>query len=253
MKNPYFYRNKAQYPVGKNKEGKAVFGVFAARTHDIIEFNECKIQTKESAEIAKCIVDFINANKISVYDEKTGKGLFRHIIVKYGMKTNEVMCVLVLRDRELPKEEELKKLLLDKFPNIKTIVKNINKKNTNVILGNENIAIYGNGYIQDKLGEYIFNISAMSFYQVNPVQTEKLYNLAIEGANLSKDDIVFDLYCGIGTIGIFASKYVKEVYGIEIVEQAIKDAKENARINNIENIQFTCRRCGRGFTRVYIQ
>lgn len=238
MENPIFYRNKAQYPIGIDKNGKAIVGVFANRTHEIIEFKECQIQTKVSQEIAKFIVEFINENNISVYDEKAGKGLFRHIIVKYGMKTDEVMCVLVLREKNLPKEEELKRKLLEKFPNIKTIVKNINKKNTNVILGNENIVIYGSGYIKDKLGDYIFNISAMSFYQINPVQTEKLYKLAIEGANLRKDDIAFDLYCGIGTIGIFAANYVKKVYGIEIVEQAIEDAKENAEINGIENTQF---------------
>ena len=148
------------------------------------------------------------------------------------------MCVLVLNNEKLPKEKELKDLLINKFPNIKTIVKNINKKNTNVILGDKNIVIYGDGYIQDKLGEYVFNISANSFYQVNPVQTEKLYNLAIEGAKLNKEDIVFDLYCGIGTIGIFASKYVKKVYGIEIVKEAVDAAKENARINNIKNVEF---------------
>lgn len=239
MEEPILYRNKAQYPIGKDKNGKAIVGVFANRTHEIVEFNECQIQTKISQEIAKFIVEFINENKISVYNEKTGKGLFRHIIIKYGMKTNEVMCVFVCTHKNLPKEEELKEKLLEKFPNIKTIVKNINNKNTNVIMGNENIVIYGSGYIKDKLGEYIFNISAMSFYQINPVQTEKLYNLAIEGANLSKEDIAFDLYCGIGTIGIFAAKHVKQVYGIEIVEQAIQDAKENAKINGIDNIEFT--------------
>jgi len=238
MEKPIFYRNKAQYPIGKNKEGKAIVGVFANRTHEIIEFKECRIQTKVSQEIAKFIVEFINENNISVYNEKEGKGLFRHIVVKYGMKTNEVMCVLVCTNRNLPKEEELKNKLLTKFPNIKTIVKNINNKNTNVILGNENIIIYGSGYIKDKLGEYIFNISAMSFYQINPVQTEKLYKLAIDGANLSKEDVAFDLYCGIGTIGIFAANYVKKVYGIEIVEQAIQDAKENVKLNGIDNIEF---------------
>lgn len=239
MENPFYYRNKAQYPVGTDTDGKAIFGVFANRTHEIIEFEECKIQTKESAEIARFIVDFINENKISAYDEKTGKGLLRHIIVKYGMKTDEIMCVLVLNTESFPKEDELKEKLLERFPNIKTIVKNINKKNTNVILGDKNIVLYGSGYIQDKLGDYTFNISANSFYQVNPVQTEKLYNLAIEGADLSKEDTVFDLYCGIGTIGIFASKYAKKVYGIEIVPQAIEDAKENARINKLDNIEFS--------------
>lgn len=216
-----------------------MYGVFANRTHEIIEFEECKIQTKISQEIAKYIVRFINEKGISVYDEKTGKGLFRHILIKYGMKTDEVMCVLVLNNEKLSDENELKEKLINKFPNIKTIIKNINKKNTNVILGDENIVIYGSGYIQDRLGEYTFNISANSFYQVNPIQTEKLYNLAVEGAELSKDEVIFDLYCGIGTIGIFASKYVKKVYGIEIVQEAIKDAKENAKLNKIDNIEFT--------------
>ncbi len=237
MEKPEFYRNKAIYPVGKDKNGKAIFGVFANRTHEIIEFEECKIQTKISQEIAKTIIQFINENNISVYDEKTRRGTFRHIIIKYGMKTDEVMCIFVLNE-DFEKEEELVKLLLNKFKNIKTIVKNINKKNTNVILGSKNIVLYGDGYIKDRLGDYLFEISTNSFYQVNPIQTEKLYNLAIEGANLTKDDIVFDLYCGIGTIGIFASKYVKKVYGIEIVEEAIENAKANSKLNNIENIEF---------------
>ncbi len=238
METPYFYRNKAQFPIGKDKKQKAIVGVFANRTHEIIEFDECKIQTKISQNIAKLIIDFINTNNISVYDEKTGKGLFRHIVIKYGMKTDEVMCILVLTSSKLPEEEKLKNMLLNHFQNIKTIIKNINSKNTNVILGSKNEVIYGNGYIKDKLGDYTFNISPMSFYQINPIQTEKLYNLAIKGANLSKEDIVFDLYCGIGTIGIFASKFVKKVYGIEIVEDAIIDAKENARINGIKNAEF---------------
>lgn len=182
---------------------------------------------------------FINENKISIYNEKTGKGIFRHILIKYGMKTNEIMCVFVINDTHFPKEEELKEKLLEKFPNIKTIVKNVNMKNTNVILGNQNLVMYGSGYIQDKLGDFVFNISAMSFYQINPIQTEKLYNLAIKEANLGKEDTVFDLYCGIGTIGIFSANHVKKVYGVEIVEQAIEDAKENAKINGIHNIEFT--------------
>ena len=223
---------------GKNKEGKAIFGIFAERTHEIIKFDDCKIQTKISEEIAKTVLDFINENNISVYDENTCKGIFRHIIIKYGMKTNEIMCVLVLNDEKLKMENELVNILISKFKDIKTIVKNINKKNTNVILGDTNIVLYGNGYIQDRLGDYLFNISAMSFYQVNPVQTEKLYKLAIDEAQIDKNDIVFDLYCGVGTIGIFASKFAKKVYGIEIVEEAIENAKVNAKLNDIDNMSF---------------
>ena len=177
-------------------------------------------------------------NKIKVYDEKTNKGVLRHIVVKVGMKTNEVMCVLVVNEEKIKNEDELVKGLIDTFSEIKTIVKNVNTKNTNVILGNRNIILYGNGYIKDKLGDFIFKISPMSFYQINPIQTEKLYNLAIQNGELSKDKVIFDLYCGIGTIGIFASKNVKKVYGIEIVPQAIEDAKENAKLNNIQNAEF---------------
>lgn len=240
MEKPFFYRNKAQYPVGYNKEKEIVTGVYAARTHEIIELKSCVIQMPISQEIAKFVIDFMKENKITAYNEKTGKGTIRHIVVKVGLRTNEVMCVLVTNERKIPEEDKLVEELKERFSKIKTIVKNINQKNTNVIMGSENEVLYGNGYIQDKLGDFVFNISPLSFYQINPIQTEKLYNLAIEKANLNKDDIVLDLYCGIGTIGSFASPYVKKVYGIEIVEQAIKDAKENAKLNEIENIEFYC-------------
>lgn len=240
MDKPFFYRNKAQYPVGYNKEKEIVTGVYAARTHEIIELKDCAIQMPISQKIAKFIINFMKENKITAYDEETRHGAIRHIVVKVGLRTNEVMCVLVTNERKIPKEEMLVEELKEKFPEIKTIVKNINQKNTNVIMGFENEILYGNGYIQDKLGDFTFNISPLSFYQINPIQTEKLYNLAIEKANLSKDDIALDLYCGIGTIGTFASPYVKKVYGIEIVDQAIQDAKENAKLNKIENIEFYC-------------
>lgn len=238
MENPYYYRNKAQYPVGKNSEGKAQIGVFANRTHEIIPIQECYIQNKKSQEVAKFVIEFINANNISVYNEKTRKGLVRHIVTKVGVKTNEIMCVLVINGKEIPKEKELVTEVTKKFPEVKTIVKNINTQNTNVVMGKENIVIYGSGYIKDQLGKYIFKISPHSFYQVNPIQAENLYNIGVQAANISKNDIVFDLYCGIGTISLFMAQYAKKVYGIEIVEQAIQDAKENAKINNIENAEF---------------
>ena len=238
MENPYYYRNKAQYPVGKNSEGKAQIGVFANRTHEIIPIQECYIQNKKSQEVAKFVIEFINANNISVYNEKTRKGLARHIVTKVGVKTNEIMCVLVINGKEIPKEKELVTEVTKKFPEVKTIVKNINTQNTNVVMGKENIVIYGNGYIKDQLGKYIFKISPYSFYQVNPIQAENLYNIGVQAANIDKNDIVFDLYCGIGTISLFMAQYAKKVYGIEIVEQAIQDAKENAKINNIENAEF---------------
>lgn len=238
MENPFFYRNKAQYPVGVNKEGEPIIGVFANRTHEVIPIKNCLIQNPKSEAIAKFILEFIKEKNISIYNEKTGRGFFRHIVIKVGIKTNEIMCIFVINGKKFPYEEELVEKLKQNYPEIKTIVKNINMKNTNVILGQENINLYGNGYIEDVLGEYKFKISPLSFYQVNPKQAEKLYNLGIEMAKVSKEDTVFDLYCGIGTISLFIAKYAKKVYGVEIVEQAIKDAKQNAKINNIENVQF---------------
>ena len=229
MENPIYYRNKAIFPI--NKDGKV--GIYAKRSHDIIPICECKIQTKLSQEIAKFVVDNW---EYTIYDEKTQKGLLRNIMIKEGFNTHEVMCAIVINSNKSV-EYNVEKLI-NKFPQIKTVVLNLNNKNTNVVLGKENIILYGDGYISDKLGQYTFKISPNSFYQVNPIQTEKLYNLAIKSANLNKEDILCDLYCGIGTIGIFASKYVKKVYGIEIVEDAIKDAKENAKLNNISNIDF---------------
>ena len=238
MENPFHYRNKSQYPIGVNKEKEPIMGVFAQRTHDIIPIQKCLIQNPISEEIAKFIIEFIKSNKISVYNENTGDGLFRHIVVKVGIKTNEIMCILVINGNKIPKEKELVLKLKNKYPNIKTIIKNINMKNTNVILGKQNINIYGDGYIKDILGEYTFNISALSFYQVNPIQAEKLYNIGVQSANITKEDIVFDLYCGIGTISLFMAKYAKKVYGVEIVEQAIEDARKNAEINGISNVEF---------------
>ncbi len=238
MELPFYYRNKAQFPVGVDKKGDPIIGVFANRTHEIIPINECQIQTKEAQEIAKAICEFVKNNNISIYNEKKQKGTLRHIIVKTGLKTNEIMCILVVNNPDIPKEDELVQYLTSKFSNIKTIVKNINNKNTNVILGNTNINLYGNGYIFDKLENYTFKISPLSFYQINPIQTEKLYNIALQGANLTGKEIVFDLYCGIGTIGIFMANKAKKIYGIEIVEEAIKDAIENCKINNITNAEY---------------
>ena len=234
MENPTFYRNKAIYPVTQDKK----VGIFAKRSHNIIPINECKIQTKISQEISKYILDNW---KDSIYDEETGKGLLRNIMVREGFKTDEIMLVLVQNGEKNVFETNSKlkiENVIKEFPKIKTIVINVNTEKTNVVLSRKNIIVYGDGTITDRLGDYEFKISPNSFYQVNPVQTEKLYNLAIEGAKLKKDDILCDLYCGIGTIGIFASKYVEKVYGVEIVEEAIKDAKQNAEINNVDNIEF---------------
>ncbi len=238
MENPYHYRNKAQYPIGVNKEGQPIMGVFANRTHEIIPIHECLLQNQKTEEVAKYILEFIRQNKISIYNEKTQKGLVRHIMTKIGIQTNEIMCVLVINGEDLPYENELVKQITKKFPEVKTIVKNCNTKNTNVILGDKNKVIYGNGYITDKLCGYTFKISPLSFYQVNPIQAEKLYQIAIEQAEISKEDIVFDLYCGIGTISLLMANKAKKVYGIEIVKEAVESAKENAKINNVSNVEF---------------
>lgn len=244
MEEPKYYRNKLQYPVGLDIDNKPVMGVYSSRTHDIIKTEECFIQNKTCQEIANDVFEFIKKNNIPIYNEKSLKGLIRHIIVRIGVKTNEVMLILVINEKVDIRlkpliQDELIQYIANKYPNIKTIVKNINNKDTNVIMGNEDETIYGDGYIYDVLGDYRFKISPNSFYQVNPIQTEILYNTAIEyidGKN--KNGTALDLYCGIGTIGIFASKYFKKIYGIEIVEQAIKDAKENSKLNNMENIEF---------------
>lgn len=238
MKSPYNYRNKLQYPVGVNKDGKPVMGVFASRTHEIVPIQDCLIQSKEAEKVAKEIFNFIKENHISIYNETTRKGAIRHIIVKIGVKTNEIMCVIVTNEDNIKYETELVNNITQKYPNVKTIIKNINNKNTNVILGEKDVILYGNGFIYDKLGNYTFKISAKSFYQTNPIQTEVLYQKAIDYAKLDKNDILCDLYCGIGTIGIFASNEVKKVYGIEIVEEAVEAAKENAKMNNVDNIEF---------------
>ncbi len=227
MENPYNYRNKAIYPISQDKR----IGLYAERTHEVIPIKECKIQTTKSQQIAQFILDNW---KDSVYNEKTGNGVLRNIIIREGFNTGELMIILVQNE----KKEYDTSTLLNQFPEITTVVLNINNKNTNVILGKENITVYGKGYITDKLDEYTFKISPNSFYQINPVQTEKMYKKAIEMTKLNKDDILFDLYCGTGTIGIFASKNVKKVYGIEIVPEAIEDAKINANNNNVNNVEF---------------
>ena len=243
MENPYFYRNKLQYPIGFVEKEK-VMGVYSERSHDIIPTTNCMIQNKLCQDVANATFEYIKENKVKVYDENYLKGTIRHLVIRAGLKTNEILLTLVVNDKGFKEfEEDFVEYMIIKFPEIKSIVLNYNSEKTNVILGNKCETIYGRGYIYDILGEYKFKISPLSFYQVNPIQTEILYNTAINTVWVpqqgdTKEQIALDLYCGIGTIGIFASKYFKKVYGIEIVEDAIKDAKENAKINNIENIEF---------------
>ncbi len=238
MEEPYFYRNKLQYPVGVLENGEITMGVFAKRSHRIIPTTECKIQNKVAQEVAKSIFGFAKENSISGYDEENLRGILRHLVIRVARKTEEIMVTLVVNQFEIPKEKELVEFLIKRYPKIRTIVKNLNNQNTNVILGLENKVLYGDGYITDELLGKQFKISNRSFYQVNSVQTEKLYAKAIEYANLSGDETVFDLYCGIGTIGICSVDNAKMLYGIETIPEAIEDARENAKINGVTNSEF---------------
>ena len=238
MENPYFYRNKLQYPIGKDKNGIPVMGVFAERTHRIISTQKCYIQNTKIQEIANDIFKFIKENNIPVYDEEKLTGQIRHLVLRIGIKTNEVMVIIVSNTSVIAKEKELVEFITKNYSDVKTVVKNINNKNTNVILGDKNEVLFGKGYIYDELLEMKFKISPMSFYQVNPYQTEKLYSKAIEYADLHGTETVLDLYCGIGTIGICASRNVSKLYGVETIPEAIEDAKKNAEENNVKNVEF---------------
>jgi len=237
MENPFNYRNKAQYPVGMQK-GEMVVGFYAKRSHDIVNSPVCIIQHSDSDKAKLIVKRFLEENKISIYDETTGKGLVRHIMTRIGFNTGELMVVLVLNGSSLPKQDKLVKMLTEEMPQIKSIVLNVNTAKTNVILGSKNIVIYGDDSITDYIGKFKFNISPLSFFQVNPVQTEVLYNKALEYAGLTGEETVFDLYCGIGTISLFLSEKAKKVYGVEVVEDAIRDAKENAKLNGVNNVEF---------------
>ena len=237
MQSPMNYRNKAQYPVAV-VDGKAVTGFYARRSHDVIDSDECGIQDVTSDRLRKLIMQFISEKNISVYDEATGSGLLRHIMTRVGFKTGEVMLVLVLNGSELPHGQELVKKLAAEVPGIKSIFLNINTGNTNIILGPRNIKIYGSDTIFDYIGRYKFHISPVSFFQVNPVQTEVLYAKALEYAGLKGSETVFDLYCGVGTISLFLSEKAGKVFGVEVVEDAVKDARRNAELNAVANVEF---------------
>lgn len=238
MENPYYYRNKAKFVFGRNQKEEPVMGFFKEGTHRIVECHDCKIQDKTSNQIAIFLFELFKKYHIKVYNEDNQKGFLRHLIIRNAIHTNEYMVIIVTTDNKINKREAIIKELLQKFPNIKTVVQNINDKQTNAILGDRNINLYGKGFIVDYIKEYKFKISPLSFYQVNPIQTEKLYQKAVELAQITKNDIVCDLYSGIGTISIFTAQHAKKVYGIEIVKEAVKDAIENARFNKIENIKF---------------
>jgi len=237
MEEPFYYRNKAQFPIGTDKEGQIVAGFYAGRTHQIIPNMECALGVPVNQEILKTIVDFMNEYHITAYNEETLLGLVRHVLIRYGFKTGEIMVCLVLNGDNLPHSEKLVDKL-SKIHGMTSITYSINKENTNVIMGKEICLLWGQVYITDYIGDVQYQISPLSFFQVNPVQTEKLYRKALEYANLQGEETVWDLYCGIGTISLFLAQKAKRVYGVEIVPQAIEDAKNNAGINGIINAEF---------------
>ena len=237
MDELFHYRNKAQFPVGRNKEGKIVTGFYAGRTHNIIENRDCALGVAENKEVLDRVIAHMEKYGIEPYNEATGKGLVRHVLIRYGHFTKEVMVCLILNGNKLPKEEQLVKSLCE-IPGMTSITINVNKKHSNVILGEEIRLLWGQEYITDRIGDISYQISPLSFYQVNPMQTQKLYAKALEYADLHGEETVWDLYCGIGTISLFLAQNAKQVYGVEIIPQAIEDARKNAQINGIENAKF---------------
>lgn len=239
MDNPMNYRNKAQYPVGMGDNGP-VAGFYARRSHTIIDSANCGIQHTGSEKVKNTVMDVVKKLNIPVYNEETGEGILRHIITRVSYATGDIMVILVVTKEKVPGLEKLIKEVTGKIPEVKSIVLNINKRRDNVILGDVVKTIYGSDTITDRLGHLIFHISPLSFYQVNPVQTVKLYNKAVEFAGLTGNETVFDLYCGIGTISLFLAEKAREVIGVEVVAEAVEAANKNAKINNISNARFYC-------------
>ena len=267
MEEPYRYRNKAQFPIGLDKEGNIVAGFYAARTHDIIPVTDCQLGVSVNREILDAVIAYMNECKVRPYDEKTGKGLVRHVLIRYGFTTKEIMVCLIINGKTLPAADKLI-AKLSVIEGMESISINVNTKNTNVILGDVTECIWGKPYITDYIHlrecggansvatedagsadrerrefaltdtAIAYHISPQSFYQVNPVQTEKLYSLALDYAGLTGKESVWDLYCGIGTISLFLAGKAGKVYGVEIVPQAIEDAKNNAKLNGITNAEF---------------
>lgn len=237
MDEPWRYRNKAQFPWGTDKEGNIVTGFYAGRTHSIIGCEDCLLGIEENQEILKRIKAHMERHGLRPYDEETHKGLMRHTLIRKGFKTGELMVCQVINGKSLPHSGELVNCLME-IPGMTSISVSVNREQTNVIMGNQVENLYGPGFITDYIGDVKYRISPLSFYQVNPVQTEKLYGTALEYAGLTGDETVWDLYCGIGTISLFLAKKAKKVYGVEIVPQAIEDARENAKLNGIGNVEF---------------
>ena len=237
METPFYYRNKAQFPFGKNKEGKTITGFYAGRTHSIIENTDCALGVDENKIILEKILKYMEEEKVNPYEEETHKGLLRHALIRKGFATGQLMVCLVINGKKLPAENKLVQSLLE-VEGMTSISVSVNTEKTNVIMGKEIRLLYGKDQIEDEIDGITFKISPLSFYQVNPVQTERIYSQALKYADLNGDETVWDLYCGIGTISLFLARCAKHVYGVEIVPQAIDDAKENAVRNGIKNVDF---------------
>ena len=238
MKDPLHYRNKVHAVFGRTRKGEIVSGTYEAETHKIVNIDECMIEDEISQSIIRTIRGLLKSFKIRTYDEDTGYGLLRHVLVRRGFATGQVMAVLVLSSPILPSKNNFVKALRKEHPEITTVVLNVNDKKTSMVLGERDIVLYGKGYIEDILCGCTFRISPQSFYQVNPVQTERLYQTAMDYAELTGKERVIDAYCGIGTIGMVAAKKVREVIGVELNRNAVKDARINAKLNQIKNIAF---------------
>lgn len=237
MEEPFHYRNKAQFPVGRNKEGKIITGFYAGRTHTIIENRDCALGVPVNKEVLDRVISYMETYGIDPYDETTGKGLVRHIFIRYGFFTGEVMVCIIANGKSLPHAEKLI-ASLQEIPGMTSITLNVNKSKSNVILGEKLHLLWGQTFITDKIGNISYQISPLSFYQVNPMQTGKLYAKALEYADLHGEETVWDLYCGIGTISLFLAQQAKFVRGVEIVPAAIEDARRNAALNKITNTEF---------------
>ena len=238
MDDPFYYRNKVHAVFDRNKKGNIICGTYEAKTHKVVPIEECMIEDKISQEIIRTIRDMLKSFRIKTYDEDTGYGLLRHVLVRRGFFTDEIMVVIVIGSPIFPSKNNFVKALRKKYPQITTVVLNVNDKKTSMVLGERDIVIYGKGYIRDTLCGCTFRISPQSFYQVNPVQTEILYKTAIEYAGLGRKETVIDAYCGIGTIGLVAAKRAKNVIGVELNPDAVRDARINAKENKITNARF---------------
>ena len=250
MANPYEYRNKIQVPIGRDPHGKIVSGFYRSGTHKIIPIEKCYIENPKASKIISEFKKLIKDFHYEPYNEDTGYGLFRHILIRTSYHYEDVMVTLVTTRDEFKGKNNFVREFIKRCPNIKCIVQNINSRDTNVILGEKERILYGSGHIRDSILGVEFLISSKSFYQVNPEQVEVLYKKAIEAAEITSDEEVLDAYCGIGTIGLIASKYAKHVIGIEIVKEAIVDAKKNAKLNKIENVEFICDDASKAFQRL---